>query len=240
VGVDVDVGAESQLLLNQCVYSSSFDWVAMKLYNFFRSGTSHRLRIALNLKGLTTDYVAVDLRKEAHLTDAFKAIHPQGFVPALDTGEQVLIQSPAILEWLEEKYPTPALLPPGADARAHVRAMAAMVGCDIHPINNRRILMYLRQQFGASEDAIQAWCATWITDGFNAYEALLAADKHRGAFSYGDAPSLADVYLVPQVESARRFNIDVTQWPLIAAVDAACLQLDAFKQAAPMQQPDAA
>ena len=131
----------------------------MKLYNFFRSGTSHRLRIALNLKGLVTDYVAVDLRTEQHLQASFKAIHPQGLVPALDTGEQVLIQSPAIIEWLEEKYPTPALLPQDAEARAHVRALAAMVGCDIHPVNNRRILEYVRHQFGADDDAINAWCA---------------------------------------------------------------------------------
>lgn len=212
----------------------------MKLYNFFRSGTSHRLRIALNLKGLATDYVAVDLRTEAHLKEAFKTIHPQGFVPALDTGEQVLIQSPAIIEWLEEKYPTPALLPQDSDARAHVRALAAIVGCDVHPINNRRILEYLRKQLGANEDAINAWCATWITDGFNAYETLLEADKTRGAFSYGNSPTLADVYLVPQVESARRFKVDLTPWPLISAVEAACMQMDAFKSAAPKQQPDAA
>jgi maleylpyruvate isomerase len=211
----------------------------MKLYSFFRSGTSHRLRIALNLKGIVTDYVAVDMRTEEHLQEAFKAIHPQGFLPVLDTGEQMLIQSPAIIEWLEETYPTPALLPANASGRVHVRALAALVGCDIHPINNRRILQYLRNELGANEDAVNAWCATWIKDGFNAYEAILAADKKRGVFSYGDTPTLADVYLVPQVESARRFKVDLTQWPLIAAVEAACMQLDAFKYAAPMQQPDA-
>lgn len=211
----------------------------MKIYSFFRSGTSHRLRIALNLKGIVTDYVAVDMRTEEHLQEAFKAIHPQGFLPVLDTGEQMLIQSPAIIEWLEETYPTPALLPANASGRVHVRALAALVGCDIHPINNRRILQYLRNELGANEDAVNAWCATWIKDGFNAYEAILAADKKRGVFSYGDTPTLADVYLVPQVESARRFKVDLTQWPLIAAVEAACMQLDAFKNAAPMQQPDA-
>ena len=211
----------------------------MKLYNFFRSGTSHRLRIALNLKGLSADYIPVDLRVEEHLKEAFKSINPQGLVPALDTGEQVLIQSPAIIEWLEEKYPEPALLPQQAEARAHVRALAAIVGCDVHPVNNRRILEYLRKQFGADDAAINAWCGTWITDGFNAYEALLAADKQRGAFSFGHTPSLADVYLIPQLESARRFKVNLAQWPLIAAVEAACMQLEAFQKAAPMQQPDA-
>ncbi len=213
----------------------------MKLYNFFRSGTSHRLRIALNLKGLSADYVAVDLRKEEHLGAAFKALNPQGLVPALVTDDaQVLIQSPAIIEWLEEQYPAPALLPQAPMARARVRALAALVGCDIHPVNNRRILEYLRKQFGADEAAINAWCGTWIAEGFDALEALLAADTARGAFCFGHAPTLADVYLVPQVESARRFKVDLSRWPLIGAVEAACMQLPAFQKAAPSQQPDAA
>lgn len=211
----------------------------MKLYSFFRSSTSHRLRIALNLKGIATDYVAVDLRVDEQQKEAFKAINPQGLVPALDTGEQLMIQSQAIIEWLEEKHPMPALLPQGADARVQVRALAAMVGCDIHPINNRRILQTLRKQFGADEAAINAWCGTWISDGFDAYEALMAADEKRGRFSFGDTPTLADVYLIPQVESARRFNVDMNRWPLISAVDQACSELDAFKQAAPLAQPDA-
>ena len=212
----------------------------MKLYNFFRSATSHRLRIALNLKGLTADYIPVDLRVEAHLKEAFRSINPQGLVPALDTGEQVLIQSPAIIEWLEETHPTPALLPADAAARAHVRALAAIVGCDIHPINNRRILEALRKQFGASEADIDAWCSTWISHGFDALEAMLKADSNRSIFCFGNSPSLADVYLIPQVESARRFKVDLTRWPLISAVDAACAQLDAFRLAAPALQPDAA
>ena len=211
----------------------------MKLYSFFRSGTSQRLRIALNLKGLQTEYLPVDLRTEQHLQAAFKAINPQGLVPALVDGDQVLIQSPAIIEWLEEKYPNPPLLPADAQQRAHVRALAAMVGCDIHPINNRRILEYLRHQFKADEAAINAWCATWITAGFDAFEALLAADKSRGDFCFGSQPGLADVYLVPQVESARRFKVDMARWPLISAVDAACMKLPAFERAAPMKQPDA-
>lgn len=212
----------------------------MKLHNFWRSGTSHRTRIALNLKGLSYEYVAVHLGKEAHLTEAFKAVNPQQLVPALDTGEQVLIQSPAIIEWLEEQYPSPALLPQDADGRARVRALAAIVGCDIHPINNRRILETLRKSFGTDEAAINAWCGTWISAGFDAYEALLAADTQRGAFSFGHTPTIADVYLIPQIESARRFQVDLSRWPLIAGVEQACMALPAFQAAAPARQPDAA
>lgn len=212
----------------------------MKLYNFFRSGTSHRLRIALHLKGLQTQYIAVDLRTEAHLKADFKAINPQSLLPALATPEgQVLIQSPAIIEWLEEIHPTPALLPATALERAQVRALAAIIGCDIHPVNNRRILEYLRHQFSADSAQINAWCGTWITAGFDAYEALLAQDEHRGRFSFGDTPTVADVYLVPQVESARRFQVDLSRWPLIVAIDQACASLEAFQRAAPAQQPDA-
>ncbi|MDD2728921.1 maleylacetoacetate isomerase [Malikia sp.] len=211
----------------------------MKLYNFWRSGTSHRTRIALNLKGLDTEYVAVHLGKEKHLSDEFKAVNPQQLVPALDTGSEVLIQSPAIIEWLEEQYPTPALLPADATGRQKVRALAAIVGCDIHPVNNRRILEYLRKTFGADDEAINAWCGTWISAGFDAYEALLAADANRGRFSHGDQPTIADCYLIPQVESARRFKVDLSRWPLISAIDAACGELEAFSKAAPAAQPDA-
>lgn len=212
----------------------------MKLYSFFRSGTSHRLRIALNLKGLAPDYIPVDLRVDEQAEAPYKAINPQGLVPALELDDaQVLIQSPAIIEWLEERHPTPALLPAEPEARAHVRALAAIVGCDVHPINNRRILQYLRKQFGADEAAINAWCATWITAGFDAIETLLAKDKARGDFCFGGAPSLADVYLIPQIESARRFGVDMGQWPRISAVDAACATLPAFAKAAPAVQSDA-
>ena len=212
----------------------------MQLYNFFRSGTSHRVRIALNLKGLAFDYVAVDLRTEAHLGAAFKALNPQGLVPALVDGEQILTQSPAILEWLEERYPTPPLLPADLQDRAKVRALAALIGCDIHPINNRRILEYLRKTLGCDEAAVNAWCATWIEAGFEALEVMLAADRQRGAFCFGHAPTLADAYLVPQVDSARRFKVDLTPYPNIIAVDKACSELDAFRLAAPGLQSDAA
>jgi len=211
----------------------------MQLYNYFRSGTSHRLRIALQLKGLTVEYVAVDLRAEQHLRPEFKALNPQGLVPALVDDGQVLIQTPAILEWLEERYPTPALLPGDVGQRARVRALAAIVGCDIHPLNNRRVLETLRKTFGASEDAVNTWCATWIGAGFDAIEALLAREPHRGAFCVGDSATLADVYLVPQVESARRFKVDLARWPRIQAIDAACAQIEAFRRAAPAVQPDA-
>jgi maleylpyruvate isomerase len=131
------------------------------------------------------------------------------------------------------------LLPADPEDRARVRALAAIVGCDIHPINNRRVLEYLRKQLGCDEAAVNAWCATWIGSGFDALEAMLAADSRRGRFCFGDAPTIADVYLVPQVESARRFNMDLARWPVIQTIDAVCVEFDAFRLAAPALQPDA-
>ena len=211
----------------------------MKLYSFFRSGTSHRLRIALNLKGIAYEQAAVDLRREQHLTDEYKAINPQQLVPALAVDGRLMTQSPVIIEWLEERYPDPPLLPSGASDRAHVRALAAIVGCDIHPVNNRRILEALRHRFGADESAVNEWCGTWIGAGFDAFQSLVDARGHPGSFACGERPTLADVYLVPQIESARRFKVDMARWPLLVAIDAACGQLEAFRSAAPAVQPDA-
>jgi maleylpyruvate isomerase len=212
----------------------------MKLHGFFRSGTSHRLRIALNLKGLAYEQVAVDLRKEEHLHDAYKAINPQQLVPALEVDSHVMTQSPAIIEWLEERYPDPPLLPRDASERALVRAMAAVIGCDVHPVNNRRILETLRHSFNANDDAVNSWCGTWIGAGFDAVEALVKSHDKPGAFAFGDSPTLADVYLVPQIESARRFKVDLARWPRLMEIDAACARLKPFLRAAPSAQPDAA
>jgi maleylpyruvate isomerase len=211
----------------------------MKLYTFFRSGTSHRLRIALNLKGLHYEQVAVDLRREEHLAADYKAINAQQLVPALAIDGRILTQSPAIIEWLEERHPQPPLLPADPESRARVRALAAIVGCDIHPVNNRRILEALRHDFGADDAAVNAWCGRWIAAGFDAVEALLAGDSHRGDFCFGHAPTLADVYLVPQIESARRFKVDLARWPRVMEVDEACAAIEAFRRAAPNAQPDA-
>jgi maleylpyruvate isomerase len=211
----------------------------MKLYNYFRSGTSHRLRIALALKGLHPDYVPVDLLHGEQAGAAYRAVNPQGLVPALELDGQVLIQSPAIIEWLDEAYPEPPLLPREPLRRARVRALAAVVGCDMHPLNNRRVLEYLRGEFGCDGAAVDAWCGTWMGAGFDALDALLAADPSRGRFSFGDAPSVADVYLVPQLSTARRFHVDLQRWPRLLDIEAACLELQPFRDAAPAAQPDA-
>lgn len=210
----------------------------MQLYSFFRSGTSHRLRIALNLKGLSSHYTAIDLRVEAHLSPEFKAINPQGFVPVLKVGDDVFTQSPAIIEWLEETYPQPALIPGDAFKRFYVRALAAIIGCDVHPINNRRILERLRKE-GLTEAAVNRWAQDWIVDGFDAFEALLLKHQYHGQFCCGETPSLADAYLIPQVESSQRFKLDLKKWPLIQTIYTNCMQLEAFAKAQPSLQPDA-
>jgi len=210
----------------------------MKLFNYFRSGTSHRLRIALNLKGLKYEYVAVNLLQDEQLQESFKNLNPQGLVPALELESEVLIQSPAIIEWLEETYPTPVLLPETTIGRQRVRALAAIVGCDIHPINNRRILQTLRREFSANDAAINKWCGLWISEGFDSIESILANDINRDGFCFGRSPTLADVYLIPQIESARRFKVDLNRWPNLLEVERRCLELQAFRMASPANQPD--
>jgi len=211
----------------------------MKMYGFFRSGTSHRTRIVLNLKQIAYELLPVSLMKNEHHQAAFKAINPQGFVPVLAVNDQQLIQSPAIIEWLEETHPEHPLLPAEPLARAKVRAYAALVGCDIHPINNKRILEYLRNTLSLNDEQVQRWCQHWIDEGFSALESLLAADPERGDFCYGNSPTLADAYLIPQVDSSKRFQVDMSKYPHIQRVYKACMALPAFQAAAPGNQPDA-
>lgn len=213
----------------------------MKLHSFFRSGTSHRTRIALNLKGLDYDLEAVNLREKAHKSPEFLKLNPQGLVPAFETdGDGVLFQSPAIIEYLEERYPEPPLLPKDPAEKARARAMAALIACDIHPINNLRILNYLRAEFGADEAGVNKWCGTWITAGFEALESLLPKKAGSdGVFACGSLPGVVEACLIPQVYSAQRFKVDLAAFPRIVALDAACNALPAFQKAHPDAQPDA-
>lgn len=211
----------------------------MALYGYFRSSTSYRTRIAMNLKGLDYDYIAVNLAQDEQLESAFKLLNPQGLVPVLQADDLLLYQSPAILEWLEDIYPDNPLLPKDASGRMQVRAISAMIGCDIHPLNNRRILQYLRNELSVDEEDVITWCNRWITEGFTALEKILAKDKNRGKFCYGDSPTFADCYLIPQVSSAHRFKVDLSAYPNIMEIDAYCRTLKAFTEADPMVQPDA-
>jgi maleylpyruvate isomerase len=209
----------------------------MILHGYFRSGTSYRTRIALNLKGLSYETRGVDLRTGAQKSDAYLALNPQGMVPALETPDGVLVQSPAILEWLEERHPRPPLLPDSAMDRATVRGMAAIVGCDIHPLNNLRVLKALRSQFEADQATVDAWAGRWITAGFEALETLVG--RHGAGWSFGESPGLVDCYLVPQIYSARRFNVPLEAFPRLLAIEAAAAEHPAFIAAHPDRQPDA-
>ena len=211
----------------------------MTLYGYFRSSTSYRTRIAMNLKQLDYDYIAVNLAKDEQLEAVFQSINPQGLVPVVQVNDLWLYQSPAILEWLEEVYPEHPLLPKDAAGRMQVRALSAMIGCDIHPLNNRRVLQYLRNELSVDEDQVMAWCHRWMIEGFDALEKRLAQDKTHGKFCYGDSPTFADCYLIPQVSSAERFKVDLSAYPNIVAIDAHCRTLKAFADADPMVQPDA-
>ena len=212
----------------------------MKLYDYFRSSAAYRVRIALNLKGLAPERVFVHLRKGAQRADDYLALNAQGLVPALVTdGGDVLTQSLAIIEWLDEMHPQPPLLPADANGRARVRAIALAIACDIHPLNNLRVLQYLTGTLGVSEPQKDGWYRYWCDVGLEALETELARDGRTGRFCHGDVPTLADVCLVPQLANARRFQVDLAPYPTLTRIDAACGELAAFAAAAPARQPDA-
>ncbi|MGY4802715.1 maleylacetoacetate isomerase [Teichococcus aerofrigidensis] len=209
----------------------------MKLHGYFRSSAAWRVRIALNLKGLTAGQAFHHLRHGGQRAPEFLRLNPQGLVPALETDSgAVLTQSLAICEWLEEGWPAPPLLPPGHDARAAVRAFALAIACDIHPVQNLKVLSRLRG-LGLPEEAVTAWARDTIAEGLAACEALLAGQP--GPFCFGEAPGLADLCLVPQLGNARRFGCDLSGLPRIGAAEAACAALPAFRDAAPERQADA-
>ena len=209
----------------------------MILHGYWRSGAAYRTRIALNLKGLDYERAGIDLRTGAQRSQAFLTLNPQGMVPALEIDGAVLTQSPAILEWLEETHPAPPLLPADAVERAHVRAMAALIGCDIHPLNNLRVGKALRETFGADQAAVDAWAARWILPGFTALERLV--ETHGDGWCFGAAPTLADCYLIPQIYSAYRFSVPLETFPRLLAIDLAARTHPAFVAAHPDNQPDA-
>jgi maleylacetoacetate isomerase len=212
--------------------------MTIRLYSYWRSSAAYRVRIALNLKGLDYETVAVSLApgESAHRADEYRAINPQMLVPFLEDGEIAIGQSMAIVEYLEEAYPKTRLLPRDEPLRSQVRAFCNMIACDIHPLNNLRVTTYIKAELGADEAALIAWYANWIREGFAAAETL-ASD---GPYVFGDDLTLADVFLVPQMYNARRFNVPLGDFPKLVATTDACNELSAFKKAAPDQQPDAA
>ena len=215
--------------------------MGLTLYSTGRATAPYRVRIGLALKGLTYDYVGLDLIKGEQREPAYRAVNPQGLTPALDLGHEdggdgdILTQSLAILEWLEETHPEPAIMPKTPLDRQRVRAMALIVACDIHPLNNTRVGRALHK-LGVSPDDNRQWIHRWITDGFDALEPMVV--KHGRGFAFGDTPSIADCCLVPQVYSANRYELDVTPWPAICAVNARALAHPAFQAAHPDNQPD--
>jgi maleylpyruvate isomerase len=209
----------------------------MRLYDYWRSSAAYRVRIALNFKGLAYEQVAVDLRKGAQREPALLAINPQGLVPVLEDDGAVLTQSLPILNYLQERYPEPALLPDDLPGRCQSRAIAVAIACEIHPLNNLRVLQYLEHELGLDEARRTAWYRHWIAEGFRPLEAMIA--RSAGAFCVGDAPSLADVCLVPQVYNARRYACDLAPYPTIRRIDERCRALEPFARAAPERQPDA-
>lgn len=211
----------------------------MKLYTYFRSSAAFRVRIALNLKGIAYEPAFVHLRKGEHRLPAYAALNPQTLVPALDDGGPLLTQSLAIMEYLEETHPSPALLPQDRRARARVRSLALLVACEIHPLDNMRVLQYLLSQMGHSEEEKNAWYRHWIDDGLAKLEAQLAATPGTAQFCHGNSPTLADCCLVPQIFNARRLDCDTSHFPTVMRIFDRCMQLAAFERAQPSSQPDA-
>jgi maleylacetoacetate isomerase len=213
----------------------------MKLFTYFRSSAAFRARIALNLKGIDYEPACVDLRPNvsAHRTAEFLSINPQGLVPALQHEGTTFTQSLAIIEYLDELYPHPPFLPASPADRAHVRAMALTVACDIHPLNNSRVLSYLRAPLGQDEDAVNAWYHHWIATGFRSLEENAKRLTGEGRHMFGNSVTLADIYIVPQMYNARRFKCDLDPYPTLRAICAHLESLPAFAKAAPEAQPDA-
>ena len=215
--------------------------MSLKLHNFFRSSTSTRLRAALNLKGLDYDYIPYVLRDGETRTPEYLEKNPQGLVPTLEKEDgSFLTQSLAIMEWLEETHPKPALLPADADGRARVRALSYMIACEIHPLNNLRVLFRIRDQFGADEEAQKEWFTHWVTITFDALEAELSTSKDTGIYCHGDTPTMADCCLYAQVWNNKRFGVPLENWPVISRIYANLEKLPAMTRAAPPNQPDAA
>jgi len=212
--------------------------MALKLYGYFRSSAAFRVRIALNLKKLDYENAAIHLRRNDQTKPDYRAVNPQGLVPTLDDGGRTLIQSLAIIEYLDEVYPDPPLLPSHPAERARVRALAEIVACDIHPINNLRVLRYLTHSLDHDETAIATWYNHWIDAGFQALERLLVGDPRTGTFCHGEAPGIADIALVPQVVNAERYRLALAPYPTIARIHQSCMALEAFATAHPDRQPD--
>jgi maleylacetoacetate isomerase len=212
----------------------------MKLYTYFRSSASYRVRIALAYKGLRHDVGYVNLPQGEHRAGEFQAVNPQGLLPALEDDGRVLIQSLAIMEYLDETHPAPPLLPHGAADRAYVRAAAQIVACEIHPLNNLRTLKHVKRSYGLDENAINAWYRHWIADGFAMLEGYLERERRAGRYCYGDMVTIADCCLVPQVFNAQRYECDLGPYPVIVRIFEACMKLDAFAATQPSKQGDAA
>lgn len=211
----------------------------MKLYGYYRSSASYRIRIILNFKGLPWDYVPVRLDRGEHRQAPFRAVHPAGFVPVLEDGAHRLGQSMAIAEFLEERYPTPALLPQDPLGRARVRELQGIIGCDVHPLQNLRILKYLRAEYDEDDAGVAAWCRKWIADGLEIYEALARERSADGQYSVGNSLTLADAWLVPQVYNANRFSLDLGPYPTIRSIAGHCTALEPVAAAHPARQTDA-